>query len=51
MSSVRRLSVLLCRFEALPRSLATRNLGERFIILIHDPVSIQTTTLAPAFYD
>jgi N-acyl homoserine lactone hydrolase len=32
MTSVRRLFVLLCGFEVLPKSISTRNLGERFII-------------------
>src|SRR5271168_663661 len=31
-TSVRRLFVLLCGFEVLPKSISTRNLGERFII-------------------
>jgi N-acyl homoserine lactone hydrolase len=31
-TSVRRLFVLLCGFEVLPKSVSTRNLGERFII-------------------
>ena len=37
MTSVRRLFVLLCGFEMLPKSISTRNLGERFIM--SEPIS------------
>jgi hypothetical protein len=64
MTSVRRLFVLLCG-EILPgesvddaaaiaairrlKSIVAERTGR--MILFHDPVAIQTTTLAPAFYD